>query len=508
LNAARRVARTLFLGSAPSAVGTKPGIRGVDRARVLLGCIQPGQASSTFSDALNRLADRLHYLNSSGDKSQDSTRYWFDTRANLRREMEDRKSRYNDSNEVRGKMAEVLRKLAGNVGEFEGIHVFTPHTDVPDDSALRLVFLSPEKFYSKLEQRLAFDEVIDFVRNNGTKPRYRGNRIIFVAPDHGSLARLRDCIRIALAWGSIVEDIKDGRLNIDRLQEQQAKKEQQTVEDVLPRVARECYKWLLCPVMTAATDRQPTVEAFPLNAGGFAYGAEIVRVCQENELVISVWSPIHLRTKLRDLYWKADKPAVGAMTVWEDMQRYLYLPRLVDREVLGQAIVKGAGSRDFFATAYGQTSTGFDGFKFGDSNVQLDGTLLLIDPEAATKYEATLVKPASVPASTGSGVASSPSRAPIVGEDGKPYQAGAAPSSGGAKARAFYGSVEVSASTAKMRLVQIADEIVGVLAADPNATIKITVEISAEFPNGASDQIKRSVAENATSLGFKNKTWE
>lgn len=74
----------------------------MDRARVLLGCLQPGQSSSLFSDALNRLADRLHYLNSSGDKANDATRYWFDTRANLRREMEDRKRRFDDATDVRG----------------------------------------------------------------------------------------------------------------------------------------------------------------------------------------------------------------------------------------------------------------------------------------------------------------------------------------------------------------------------------------------------------------------
>ena len=120
VNAARRVARTLFLGSAPSSVATKPGIRGLDRARVLLGCLQPGQTSSIYSDALNRLADRLHYLNSSGDKAQDATRFWFDTRANLRREMEERKKRFDDKNEVRGKMAEVLKKLAGGATFFDG----------------------------------------------------------------------------------------------------------------------------------------------------------------------------------------------------------------------------------------------------------------------------------------------------------------------------------------------------------------------------------------------------
>ena len=57
VNAARRVARTIFLGSAPSSVATKTGNRGLDRARILLGCFQPGQTSATYSDALNRLAD-------------------------------------------------------------------------------------------------------------------------------------------------------------------------------------------------------------------------------------------------------------------------------------------------------------------------------------------------------------------------------------------------------------------------------------------------------------------
>src|SRR6267142_3828523 len=144
VNAARRVARALFLGSAPSSVGTKPGNRGLDRARVLLGCLQPAQTASTYIDALNRLADRLHYLNSSGDKAQDGTRFWFDTRANLRREMEDRKQRFDDRTEVRGRMADVLKKLTAGATFFAGVHTFTPHSDVPDDGALRLVFLAPE----------------------------------------------------------------------------------------------------------------------------------------------------------------------------------------------------------------------------------------------------------------------------------------------------------------------------------------------------------------------------
>lgn len=499
VQAARRVARTVFLSSAPSSVNAKPGTRGIDRGRVLLGCLQPGQTSSLYVDALNRLADQLHYLNSSGDRTLDATRYWFDTRANLRREMEERKKRFEDKNEVRGRMAEVVKKLTAGATFFDGTHIFTPHSDVPDDGALRLVVLAPEQFYSREEPRLATDGVLDYVRNNGTKPRYRGNRLIFLAPDHAALARLRDCIRVALAWNSIVEDVAAMRLVLDNLQAEQARKELKGAEDVLPRVARECYKWLLCPSQDNPTGK-PTVETFPLNTSGTALGPEIERVCLDNELVIATWSPIHLRTKLKELYWKADKPAVKAADFWEDTLRYLYLPRLKDRGVLAQAIVKGAGTRDFYGTAYSQVGEKFEGFKLGDANVQLDDTLLLIVAEAAKAYE--VAHPPAIPP-----VPPRPDEPPIKDpliKDPPPEK----PPVGAPKAKSFHGNVAINASAAKMRLVQVAEEIIAVLAADPNADVKVTVEIQASFPDGAQDQTKRAVSENAKTLGFKNADWE
>ena len=507
VQAARRVARTVFLSSAPSSVNMKPGTRGIDRARILLGCLQPGQTSSLYSDALNRLADQLHYMSSSGDKSQDATRYWFDTRANLRREMEERKKRFEDKNEVRGRMAEIVKKLAAGATFFDGTHIFTPHSDVPDDSALRLVVLPPEQFYSREEPRLATEGVLDCVRNNGTKPRYRGNRLLFLAPDHGALTRLRDCIRVALAWKSIVDDVAAMRLVQDNLQAEQAKNELRGAEDVLPRVARECFKWLLCPSQENPTGK-PSVEVAALNTTGAALGPEIERVCLDNEWVIATWSPIHLRTKLKELYWKADKPAVKAADFWEDTLRYLYLPRLKDRGVLTQAIVKGAGTRDFFGTAYGEHDGKFDGFKFGDSNVQFDDTLLLIEPEMAKAYEVAN-QPVPAPGPTASGPVPPAPTTPMPIPPGPTPSGAAAPGpTPPPKAKSFHGSTEVAPATAKVRLVQIADEIVSILAKDPNAEVKVRIEIEANFANGAQDQTKRSVSENAKTLGFKNAEWE
>lgn len=502
VGAARRVARTIFLGTAPSSVATKATTRGTDRARVLLGCLQPGQASSVYSDALNRLADRLHYLNASGDKAQDTTRFWFDTRANLRREMEDRKRRFDDKTEVRGKIAEALKRVAGSTPFFDGVHIFTPHADVPDDTALRLVVLPTESWYSREEPRQAFDAVLTFVRNNGPKPRYRGNRLIFLAADHGALSRLTDVARVALAWGSIVDDVKEGRLNIDLLQKNQAEKELKTAEEVLPRAVRECYKWLLCPMQETPTAAKPNVEAFALATTGGSAGGEIERVCAENELVIATWSPIHLRTKLKELYWKDDQSVAQAEAFFEDTLRYLYMPRFRVRDVLAQAIRAGTVSRDFFGTAYGQSGDKFDGFQLGRGNVVFDDTLLLIEPEAAKRYEEAN-RPAPAPGA--------PSPQPPDAQPAPPQQP-VSPAAGGAPAasrpKSFHGTAEVPPATAKMRLVQLAEEIVSVLSSDPNAAVRLVVEISADFPNGATDTVKRAVSENAKSLGLKTADWE
>lgn len=521
VNAARRVARTLFLGSAPATVGGRPGIRGLDRARVLLGCLQPGQTSAIYLDALNRLADRLHYLNSSGDKTQDATRYWFDTRANLRREMEDRKRRFDDASDVRGKITEALKRTVGSTAFFDGVHIFTPNSDVPDDSALRLVVLSPDHWYSRDEERTARDAVLDYVRHHGIKPRYRGNRLIFLAPDMAILNRLRDLTRTSLAWSSIVADVEERRLTLDNLQTDQARREQKAAEEVVHRATRECYKWLLCPAQTIPTDPHPTIEAFPLNTAGGAIGSEIERVCLDNELVITTWSPIHLRARLKELYWKDGKTTASAMAFWEDTLRYLYLPRLKNRGTLMQAIRAGAGSTDFFGTAYGQDGEGYVGFHFGDANVQLDDTLLLIDPNFANQYAIVLRKAKEAEDSAKIALVSSSSgslllEGSLIGTGNGPSPTadplgGLAPgsqSTPGPSPKSFHGSIQIKSSIAKVHLVQVADEIINLLAGDPRATLNITLEIHAEFPGGASDQIRRAVSENANALGFKAKFWE
>ena len=227
-------------------------------------------------------------------------------------------------------------------------------------------------------------------------------------------------------------------------------------------------------------------------------------MCTENELVISTWSPIHLRTKLKELYWKDGRTTAGAAAFFEDTLRYLYMPRFKSRDVLGQAIRSGASSRDFFGTAYGQSGEGFDGFQLGTSNVIFDDTLLLIEPVAAAAYEEAHRAAEPPPVTTSGGATGVSDVSQETGPTPPPGTGGAAP----AKPRSFYATASVSPVTAKMRLVELAEEIVSVLTSDPNASVRLVVEISADFPEGASESMKRAVSENARSLGITKAAWE
>jgi len=80
-SACRRVARTIYLGSAPTTTAAHLGLE--DR-RVKLGCVMPGESSAIFGDALRRLAAAATYL------YQDGPRYWYSTQPTVTKLAEDR----------------------------------------------------------------------------------------------------------------------------------------------------------------------------------------------------------------------------------------------------------------------------------------------------------------------------------------------------------------------------------------------------------------------------------
>ena len=63
-------------------------------------------------------------------------------------------------------------------------------------------------------------------------------------------------------------------------------------------------------------------------------------------------------------------------------------------------------------------------------------------------------------------------------------------------------------AAAKTQLLLMDEELFSQLRKDPRARATITLEISAEFSEGVSDDIKRAVSENGSTLKFKINSWE
>lgn len=505
VQACRRSARAIFLGSAPSTANQM--VRGIELERVALGVAQPGQQVGIYKDALRRLSDRLHYLNSGNN------RFWFDTRPNLRREMEERKRRFQDKEDVFPAIRDRVQKTFAS-GVFGGIHIFTNSSDVPDDWQLRLVVLPPDAAFSRSGQALAIERATEILKTRGDQPRFKQNRLIFLAADYDSVSRLKDQVRSTLAWQSIVGDIKEMKLNLDQFQSRQASKSLEDANEALRRMIRETYKWMVAPMQEARPGKGPSEiqwEHFQVNPGAQNLSQEIERVLKENELLITEWAPIHLATMLKNWFWKDDIKEASALNVWQQTCQQLYLPRLKDDTTFQQTMGAGTESCDFFGFAQGKEDGRYLGFTFGKrTSLFLDASLLLIEPITATAYaeaqrpreETERPKPTEpAPSTTGNGappkkVEDSPTPTDTGGVSAQPVK------------KQFYGSIELDAIQAKKQFADLVDEVVLQFTSRPGVKVKIAIEIQADSTVGFDDGLQRAIKENCNVLRFKNAEFE
>ena len=147
--ACRRVARAIYLGSAPL---TQAAHRGLEDRRVKLGCVMPGESPAVFGDALRRLAGAATYL------YQDGPRYWYSTQPTVTKLAEDRAEQLKrDPDKVVHELDLRLRKNLEQKGDFSRIHPMPQSgQDVPDDLDARLVVLggrSPLQQGAELRRR-------------------------------------------------------------------------------------------------------------------------------------------------------------------------------------------------------------------------------------------------------------------------------------------------------------------------------------------------------------------
>ncbi|MFQ5631671.1 MAG: ATP-binding protein, partial [bacterium] len=498
-SACRRVARAIFMGSAPTASTKQPGI---DDRRINLACAQPGESVATFGDAIRRLTDQATHL------YVDGSRYWYSTQPSVTRLAQDRAAQQDLDNA----WEELKKRLRAekNRGDFAGLHAVPADTaDVPDDMDVRLVILSPEHPHLRQSKDSpALLQAHEILANRGSSPRYYKNMLVFLTADKARMNDLELSLRNFLAWKSIIDD--HDKLNLDVFQSNLAQTKLKDANAAVDAQTMEAYVWALVPSHTESGNGIDWEEI--RIQGNDALAVRTCRKLKNDEHLITAFSATRLRMELDRYLWKeADHLAIKKL--WEYFATYLYLPRLRDKNVLLQAIQEGIGRTDWtdnfaYAEAWDDEKQKYRGLKAGQAgSVLLDEHAVIVKPEAAQRQ--LDVEAIQMTRDEGPGL-------PGTSKKDTEAEAGGASSTRdktltpeeAARPKRFYGTVTLDPLRIARDAGQIAQEIIQHLTSLQQAKVQITLEIRAEIPDGADEQAVRTVTENCRTLKFRHYGFE
>jgi predicted AAA+ superfamily ATPase len=407
--ACRRVARAIYLGSAPL---TQAAHRGLEGRRVKLGCVMPGESPAVFGDALRRLSGVATYL------YHDGNRYWYSTQPTVTKLADDRAEQLRrNPDAVVQEIDRRLRLDLRSAGEFRRIHPLPQSgADVPDDMDGRLVVLSIDHPYSKDPTNKAQAAAIAILESRGAAPRLFRNTLTFLAVDQTRLQDLDEAVRRYLAWESIT--LEKEALNLDPQQLKQAETQMKSADGAVVARLPETYQWLLVP---AQSSPQSPVEwhAYRLS-GQDALAVRASKRLRNEELLVPALAGTRLRMELdRIPLWRGDDVAIKQLA--EDFARYLYLPRLKDSQVLAAAVQDGLGlllwqSESFaYADSFDEAAGRYRGLRSGQQVVGSVASLggVLVKPDVAVRQQAADTAPRPGP-STGGETAERPGGEPIA----------------------------------------------------------------------------------------------
>jgi hypothetical protein len=556
-SACRRVARAIYLGSAPT---TAAAHRGLEDRRVKLGCVMPGEQPAVFGDALRRLAAAATYLYQVGP------RYWYSTQPTVTKLAEDRAEQLKrDPDKVVQELDKRLREDLRVTGDFSRIHPMPQSgQDVPDDLDARLVVLGVDHPHSKEPDSAAVVSAKAILETRGNTPRLYRNTLAFLAADKTRLQDLDEAARKYLAWESIVEESET--LNLDPQQRKQADTQKTAANGAEKARIPETIQWLLVPGQGSSPQSPITWEALRLS-GQDALAVRASKKLRSDELLLTVFAPTRLRMELDGVpLWPNDHVAIKQLT--EYFARYLYLPRLSDSSVLRHAIEDGLALMTWdkesfaYADSYDEDTGRYRGLRYGQHVSISDGSPgLLVKPEAAqrqveppvrtqlaispehpylkpgaeVKFQATetdengrlISEPAINWTASGGKINSAGlfTAGDVEGEYSIQAEAGSMraettvviskldappppPPPGPRQPKRFHGSVTLDASRVGRDASRIADEVIAHLVGLVGSDVTVTLEIDADIPNGAPENVVRTVTENSRTLKFDSQGFE
>ena len=495
-SAARRIARTIFLGSAASHA-----VKGISQQQIHLGVVEPGQGVSVYNDALSRMTGNLHFLYNLDD------RYYFHTQENLNKVAIDRAAEYTEEDIH----AEIVSRLERTIGRDPSVQICPKSPDlVKDSETVQYVILPPQASLPSREKEtdVASEAALKILRYSTDDERQRTfrNTILFVAARRDDIRELRNLIKNYLAWNSIMNgDLLHGALaNLEGERLDQTKENLESAEDAVTNALFKAYRWALTPFQTdereAAYDFS-TAETRPED------GRIMKRLRDkfiDDDAIVTKIAPDIFATKLQQYVWSSDtyQDHIEIERLWELMAQNVYMPRLKDRNVLATCIRDGVEA-GIFGHARAYQDGDYHNFYFeeqvGGFRIEKGTTAVLITPELAKLLKEERDKQEKPP--------DTPEPAPDTGK-----QTGDDSTGVGVEPPQAKGPTHVVVTKALQlelpfgdEIDIIQDEIARTLQAD-GGTVKVEITITADKSDGFSENTTRAVKQNSEHLNAEFKS--
>lgn len=503
---ARRLARTIFLGSAPT---LRSSHKGLERQHVALGVAIPGDVVGNFGSALQLMSEQATYLYS------ESSRYWFDVQASVSRKAKDIAERLHQEDVWQEIIDRLNRTENKATTEFVGTVVApTSSADVPDCEGIRLVLLHPRYLHrvkSETSDALTFAQ--DVYLHRGSANRQHRNTVVFLAADEGEYAGLETAVRDFIAWRDIHSQIDD--LGLTRQQESQVKARLADSRKAVDLRIAGSYLWALVPEIHEGHSVQWSKQK--VSGAGTSLTSRAGTALVRYDSLRTINAPAAVRQALDGRLrarWNEGHISVGEL--WSYYTQYPYLRRLRDRTVLDDGVRAVLGlltwSTEGFALAEGYNSTtgDFEGLAVPHSDDvfgAITDTTLLVDPRLAEKQKLRERTSRGEHVHT-PGPAGLPSH-PVTAEPELklPWESVDGPTTPIQNVR-FSGTFYPRSEFLREDLQKVYDEILTHLARVPDADLEVSLEIVANRVSGFEPDTVRVVKENSDQLKFEAARFE
>jgi predicted AAA+ superfamily ATPase len=488
-SATRRVARAIFMGTAPTAGQEN---KGLDDKQINLGVVQPGERPAIFGDAMRRLTNQAKFMHS------DLGRYWYSMSASLNRIAADRAGQFEEAlvlMEIDKALGTYINGLSDR-GHFDAIQVAPGNSsDVPDEAGgVRAVVLGVAHSHTGRDGSEALTEAKDILMQRGSTPRVYRNMLVFLAAEHRQLDNLKDAQRSALAWAEIVRETD--RLNLTQSDSALAKAKLSEANETLKTRIKEAWCYLLYPIQESAQAELEWTSAKVPSQDGLLARASKKLVSDEG--LLPELGPARLDRELQKYIWNG-KEHLFLKDLWEYLNRYTYLPRVKNRGVLAKTVQSAVGGMlagpFAYAERWDQEKQTYLGLVIsGASHVQvvIDSDSVIILPKVAEAHR---------PNPTPSGAGDEGDR-PVAPD---PLTPEPMPSVTERLPTRFVGTVMISPDRPARDIHQIVEAIIEQLTTLPGSDVSLKLEIDAEVPSGIDKAKVRTLIENATTLGFVDK---